>query len=72
MRKIIFLLVVISVSGCSLASSVQCKKWRREGLLFSTLESCQKCIDAVGSNVDAVRGCAMGMDAATLIVPERR
>lgn len=74
MLKIVsFLVIAATFSGCSFTPKrMQCASWRDQGLIYSTVESCEKCIDAVGRNVDAVRGCAMGMDAATLMIPDRR
>lgn len=68
--KLIPVLVVLSaitVCGCSLAAESQCRSWQRDGQLHSTLAACERCYGQFGENLDAVRGCAIGVDAATLI-----
>jgi len=65
--RILFILAVLTVvSACSTARK-QCEVWQREGFMFSTPESCVKCIKRLGwVDRDAIRGCALGMDAADL------
>ncbi len=73
MNKTVLLLAAIAtcgaVQGCSLLSSSgrQCRMWQSNGTVVSTLDSCVKCVDQLGENPDAVRGCAVGLDAASLI-----
>src|SRR5262249_43122432 len=61
------LAVAGAVSGCSLQREYQCRQWQREGLVVSTLSACMECVDQFGSNPESVQGCAVGMDAASLI-----
>lgn len=67
-------LVVATLSGCSLMSSSgrQCRYWQSNATVVSTLDSCMKCVDQLGENPDAVRGCAVGLDAAALINASRQ
>ena len=63
------LALLIGAGGCSLmsASGRQCRMWQSSGTVISTLDSCVQCVDQLGTNPDAVRGCAVGLDAAALI-----
>ena len=67
------LVVIFAFAGCSLMSSSgrQCRYWQSNATVVSTLDSCMKCVDQLGENPDAVRGCAVGLDAAALINASR-
>lgn len=60
---------VICLSGCIAISPAarQCRAWQSEGQMYSTLDACKKCVEQLGENIDAVRGCAVGVDAATVM-----
>ena len=60
-------LVLGGITGCSISAESTCRDWQRSGAMMSTLSSCTRCYDQFGENLDAVRGCAVGVDAATLI-----
>lgn len=65
-------LLLLFASGCVLTSHYHCRKWQNQGLMVSTLDSCKRCVDQFGSgNFDLIRGCAVGMDAATLLEAQR-
>ncbi len=71
MRNVLMIAACVAcgVTGCSLLSESgrQCRMWQSSGTVVSTLDSCVKCVDQLGANPDAVRGCAVGLDAASLI-----
>ena len=62
-------LLVTILSGCAfLNAESKCEQWKSEGLMYSTIDACSKCVRSLGStNYEAVSGCAVGMDAATLL-----
>lgn len=66
MRFFAIIFLCISLTSC-FKVAYQCKEWKREGDFFATDESCTKCIDSLGPNKDAVRGCAMALDATTMM-----
>ena len=62
---LVFLATVMP--GCS-AASIQCREWRSQGLMYSTIDSCAQCYEQFGKpERDVVAGCAVGLDAAKLI-----
>jgi hypothetical protein len=70
--KLILVATLAVTSGCSAAKN-QCKEWRDQGLIYSTLESCSACYEQYGSpQPDVVAGCALGLDAAQLIQQSNR
>ena len=65
----LFLTIAAALSACSTAD-VQCRAWKFEGQMYSTINSCRQCVDTLGSDdMNAVRGCALGLDAAQLLTP---
>ncbi len=59
--------VSLTLGACS-ASYAKCLSMRASGEMFSSLDACQRCVDQNGSgNLDVVRGCAIGVDAAALL-----
>lgn len=73
MRKLFFTrfliasLIAAGVCGCS-AASRECMNWQRQGLIVSSLEACEQCVETLGSgNRDAIQGCAIGFDASRLM-----
>ncbi len=72
MRTLLFSLsFALTLSGCSqsvLGARFTCLQWKTQGQMFSTLESCQKCVQSQGAeSLEQIQGCALGMDAMTLI-----
>jgi hypothetical protein len=70
-RILILLGVLAALSGCTstpLGARFTCLQLKAQGQMFSTLESCQRCVEAHGAaNLDQLQGCALGMDASSLI-----
>lgn len=67
------LLVALTVFqfGCSSISRGRCELWKQQGQMYATMESCVACTNQFGSNVSAVSGCALGLDAGKLLsVPQ--
>ena len=63
---LVFFLSVLA-AGCSEAAS-QCQEWRDDGAIFSTIDSCTACYERFGPHqLDAITGCALGLDAAQLV-----
>ena len=59
-----------TVSACVAISPAarQCRAWQNEGRVVSSLDSCVKCVNNLGTpNPDTIQGCAIGMDAAGLL-----
>jgi hypothetical protein len=48
-------------TGCSSARTT-CRNWQDDGLMFSTLTSCEECVGELGAYLDMVNGCAIGLD----------
>lgn len=71
MRKIKLIIATVAFTslGCSVsASEKRCNELREAGTIYSTQESCAQCVDTLGpSDPNAIRGCAIGMDAARMI-----
>jgi hypothetical protein len=68
LRLPIFFASLLVFTSCSVTESQRCKKWRAEGDFYATQESCIRCLDTLGSgNKEAVKGCALGMDASKLL-----
>ena len=69
-RIIILVLALVgsfSAAGCSVAEH-QCKEWRMDGLMYSSIESCTACYQQYPMpQLEIVAGCALGLDAAQLI-----
>ena len=64
---IVCLLALLAASGCSVAEH-QCKQWRMDGLMYSSIESCTSCYQQYPMpQLEIVAGCALGLDAAQLI-----
>lgn len=59
--------LLVFAAGCSISAESTCRDWQKSGAMVSTLSACTRCYDQFGENLDAVRGCAVGVDAATLI-----
>lgn len=67
---ILAVVIAFGTTACSSPSSrLQCHSWRTDGDFFVTTNSCIQCVQQLGPNKDAVRGCAMGLDAASLLTP---
>ena len=68
---ILILLSACYLSGCStttLGARFTCLEWKAQGLMFSTLDSCTKCVQAHGTaSIEQVQGWALGMDASVLM-----
>lgn len=59
--------LMLSAAGCS-ASYMQCMKWRAEGNMFSSLDSCKQCVNQLGSaDVEVIKGCAVGVDLGKVV-----
>jgi hypothetical protein len=66
-----FLVFVLLAAGCSLTHRSKCEEWKENGQIYSTIDSCVQCMDSLGSgSLDIVKGCALGLDAATLMHDE--
>ena len=62
------ILCLVACSTTALGARFTCLQWKTQGLMFSTLDSCQKCVEAHGAaNLDQIQGCALGLDASSLI-----
>ena len=61
------LFFAVFLSSCTSTSSRTCRNWMNQGDFFSTMDSCKKCYNTIGNNKEAVKGCAMGMDASELL-----
>lgn len=67
MRYVIFVILATVFSACSSARTT-CQTWIDEGQLFSPIDRCVQCVDELGSkNLHTIRGCAFGLDAASVI-----
>ena len=67
MKGVIWLAMGLVLSGCSPALE-QCRRWRDDGYMYSTMDSCSQCLESFGpNNRDAVVGCAVGLDAGKFI-----
>lgn len=61
------LLLILFIAGCATTAQMRCRSWQAQGYLLGTIDSCAQCVDTLGSaNVEAVRGCSLGLDAAKL------
>lgn len=59
----------LALSGCSITQRRQCEGWIGEGPYIASIDSCIQCIKTYGAGKkDLVMGCAMGLDAAALLV----
>ena len=69
LRSLTICLALSFLSACSLtATEQQCKDLRDSGYIYATSSSCVKCIDTLGpSDLDAIKGCSTGLDAAALV-----
>lgn len=69
MKKFIVLALTIYLCGCFTNPRLtkQCKSWQEEGDFFATVDSCVKCHEKLGADKQAVKGCALGMDASNLL-----
>ncbi len=69
MKKFFILLSLIALTSCTYNQKLvkQCDQWRKEGDFFATVDSCVKCQEQMGSDKQAVKGCALGMDASNLL-----
>lgn len=70
MRYLVITLLALAATACSSLSpaGMQCRSWQARGLIFSTLDSCIKCVENLGSATpESVQGCAVGLDAGALI-----
>jgi hypothetical protein len=64
----LLLMALIGTAAGCVTARAQCEKWKSEGFLFSTVDGCVTCAQRMGtSNIDAVRGCALGVDTADLL-----
>lgn len=58
------------LSGCAstaLGARFSCLQWKTQGQMFSTLDSCVKCVQGHGAaSLEEIQGCALGMDASAL------
>jgi hypothetical protein len=71
--RLVALTVAVFASGCSYSYRRTCDEWKRTGEILSTPGSCVSCVETLGSgNIEAIRGCAIGLDAAKLVSPEMR
>ncbi len=63
--------LALGVGGCStsaLGARFTCLQWKAQAQMFSTLESCQRCVEAHGAeSLDLIQGCALGLDASDLM-----
>jgi hypothetical protein len=67
-RYCIMTVIVLTLFGCSLQRRSICNRWMSEGDFYSTMDSCEQCVAQLGSgSKDAVKGCAMGVDATGLL-----
>ena len=65
---LIFSAFMVLLSGCASTNQKLCDQLRASGQVYATTASCMRCVDTFGaSNTEAIRGCAMGMDAEALI-----
>jgi hypothetical protein len=61
---------MVGLTGCSVAVDDQCKQWQAQGEIFSTMDNCVKCGNALGvEDLSAVRACAFKRDAAAILKP---
>jgi hypothetical protein len=61
--------VLFMLSACAQAASTfRCRQLQATGQMFSTIDSCRKCVESLGdTQVEAIQGCALGLDAGMLI-----
>lgn len=68
-HRAVLVLLLISVSGCSLTKRRQCETWIGDGPYISSVDSCVECAKTYGTGQkDLVMGCAIGLDATRLLV----
>lgn len=65
---LMLLLALTACSSSALGARFTCLEWKAQGMMFSTLDSCSKCVQAHGpASLEQVQGCALGMDASVLL-----
>ncbi len=70
MKTFLFLSFMVGLTGCSVAVDDQCKQWQAQGEIFSTMDNCVKCGNALGvEDLSAVRACAFKRDADAILKP---
>lgn len=68
LRVFLLIMLLSAMSSCVSPASTACRNWMKDGDFYSTMDSCRKCVDTLGTNnKDAVKGCAMGLDASSLM-----
>ena len=68
MKKILLFSLIVVASGCSVAVDEQCKQWQSQGEMFSSMQNCISCGDALGvEDLNAVRACAFKKDADSIL-----
>ncbi len=66
-RLIVFSLIAL-ISGCSVSVDEQCRTWRAQGEMFSSLQTCVSCAEAIGiEDLNAVRACTFTRDTESVL-----
>jgi hypothetical protein len=67
MKTLFFFCLIGLLTGCSVAVDEQCKQWQSQGEMFSSMQNCVSCGDALGiEDLNAVRACAFKKDADSI------
>lgn len=61
------LAIVVFASACTYTRQQQCRDWQSEGDFYASMDACTKCVAQLGDNKEAVKGCALGLDASRLM-----
>jgi hypothetical protein len=71
MRRVsCFILFSAALSSCTslTPAGLKCREWQAQGIIFSTLDACVKCVENMGAATpEAVQGCAVGLEAGALM-----
>jgi hypothetical protein len=67
MKTLLFFPLIVAITGCSVAVDEQCKQWQSQGEMFSSMQNCVSCGNALGiEDVNAIRACAFKKDADSI------
>lgn len=68
MKALFYVSLILSLVGCSVAVDEQCKQWQSQGEIFSSMQNCVSCGNALGvEDLNAVRACTFKKDTDSIL-----